>query len=250
MRRAFGLTVLAALLVVGAAAGIFTARGGASPNVAAKPPTVKITVTATDYRFALSKQYVPIVGSTVIFTVVNKGKITHNFFIAGKLTKKLNPGQSQKITVKFKKKGKYSYLCTVLGHAQLGMKGTFGVGVKVVKPPVTTTTATTTTTTTQTTTTSTGTVGTTATTVEVGMFEYRFELSTQTVRSGQVTFHIVNKGAETHNFSINGVKAGTIIGPGATDTYTVALPPGNYTYVCDVPFHADRGMTGALTVTP
>jgi uncharacterized cupredoxin-like copper-binding protein len=28
------------------------------------------------------------------------------------------------------------------------------------------------------------------------------------------------------------------------------LPPGNYTYVCDVPFHVDRGMTGALTVTP
>ena len=248
MRKAFGLTVLAALLVVGTAAGIFTARGGASPSVT-KPPTVRITVTATDYRFALSKQYVPVVGTTVIFTVVNKGKITHNFFIAGKITKKLNPGQSQKITVKFKKKGKFSYLCTILGHAQLGMKGTFGVGVKVNKPPVPTTT-TTTTTTTQTTTTSTQSVGTGNTTVQVGMFEYRFELSTQTVPSGQVTFVITNKGQETHNFSINGVKAGTIIGPGATETYTVALPAGQYTYVCDVPFHADRGMTGALTVTP
>jgi len=248
MRKAFGLSVLAALLVIGTAAGIFTARGGASPSVT-KPPTVKITVNATDYRFALSKQFVPVVGSTVIFTVVNKGKISHNFFIAGKITKTLQPGQSQKLTIKFKKKGKLAYLCTILGHAQLGMKGTFGVGVKVNKPPVPTTT-TTATTTTQTTTTSTSTVGTTATTVEVGMFEYRFDLSTQTVRSGQVTFHIVNKGSETHNFSINGVKAGTIIGPGATETYTVALPPGTYTYVCDVPFHADRGMTGALTVTP
>ena len=51
MRKAFGLTVLAAVLVVGTAAGIFTARGGASPSVT-KPPTVRITVTATDYRFA------------------------------------------------------------------------------------------------------------------------------------------------------------------------------------------------------
>jgi plastocyanin len=247
MRKAFGLTVLAALLVVGTAAGIFTARGGASPSVK-KPPTVKVTVSATDYRFALSKQFVPVVGTTVIFTVVNKGKVSHNFFIAGKITKTLQPGQSQKITVKFKKKGKYAYLCTILGHAQLGMKGKFGVGVKVAKPPVPTTT--TTTTTTPPTTTLTGTVGNAQTTVQVGMFEYRFDLSTQTVPSGQVTFVITNKGQETHNFSINGVKAGTIIGPGATETYTVALPAGQYTYVCDVPFHADRGMTGALTVTP
>ena len=145
MRKAFGLSVLAALLVVGAAAGVFTARGGASPSVK-KPPTVKITVTATDYRFALSKQYVPVVGSTVIFTVVNKGQVSHNFFIAGKITKTLNPGQSQKLTIKFKKKGKFAYLCTILGHAKLGMKGTFGVGVKVAKPVVTTTTTTTTTT--------------------------------------------------------------------------------------------------------
>ena len=85
--------------------------------------------------------------------------------------------------------------------------------MKVNKPPVPTTTATTTTTT-QTTTTSTQTVGTGNTTVQVGMFEYRFELSTQTVPSGQVTFVITNKGQETHNFWINGVKAGTIIGPG------------------------------------
>jgi plastocyanin len=82
------------------------------------------------------------------------------------------------------------------------------------------------------------------------MFEYRFDLSQQTVPSGQVTFVISNKGSEVHNFSIVGVKAGTLLSPGGTETYTVALPPGNYTYVCDVPFHVDRGMTGALTVTP
>jgi plastocyanin len=81
------------------------------------------------------------------------------------------------------------------------------------------------------------------------MFEYRFDLSQTTVPSGQVTFVITNKGNEPHNFSINGVKAGTILSPGGTETYTVGLPPGGYTYVCDVPFHADRGMTGFLTVT-
>ena len=30
----------------------------------------------------------------------------------------------------------------------------------------------------------------------------------------------------------------------------VGLPAGTYTYVCDVPFHVDRGMIGSFTVTP
>jgi plastocyanin len=243
MRKAFGLSILAALLVVGTAAGIFTARGDASPTKI----TSKVTVVATEYHFALSKQYVPV--GTVLFKVVNKGQITHNFLIAGKLTKKLNPGQSQTLKVVFKKKAKVAYFCTILGHAKLGMKGVFGVGVKVAKPkpPAPTTT---TTTTTQTTTTSTATVGNTATTVQVGMFEYRFDLSAASVPSGQVTFVITNKGQETHNFTINGVKSGKIISPGETETYTVALPAGTYGYQCDVPFHADRGMVGSFTVTP
>jgi uncharacterized cupredoxin-like copper-binding protein len=128
------------------------------------------------------------------------------------------------------------------------MKGVFSVGTAAVK---TTTTQTTTTasTTTQTTTT-TGTVGTGNTTVQVGMFEYRFDLSQATVPSGKVTFVITNKGSEVHNFDITGVKAGAFLSPGQSETWTVSLPAGAYTYLCDVPFHLDRGMTGQLTVTP
>jgi plastocyanin len=88
------------------------------------------------------------------------------------------------------------------------------------------------------------------TTVQVGMFEYRFDLSQTSVPSGQVTFVITNKGQEVHNFSVAGFRAGTLLSPGGTETYTIAMPPGTYTYVCDVPFHAERGMTGVLTVTP
>jgi uncharacterized cupredoxin-like copper-binding protein len=88
------------------------------------------------------------------------------------------------------------------------------------------------------------------TTVNVGMFEYRFELSQNTVPSGTVTFVITNKGTEQHNFDISGVKAGAILAPGQSETWTVALAPKTYNYVCDVPFHIDRGMVGQLTVTP
>jgi uncharacterized cupredoxin-like copper-binding protein len=64
-----------------------------------------------------------------------------------------------------------------------------------------------------------------------------------------VTFVIKNSGADVHNFDISGVKSGKIIGPGETETWTVALAPGQYLYVCDVPFHVDRGMTGTLQIT-
>jgi uncharacterized cupredoxin-like copper-binding protein len=177
----------------------------------------------------------------VAFKVVNRGKIGHDFKIAGKKTRLLNPGKSQTIKVKFGKKGRFNYLCTVKGHARLGMKGTFNVAAK----PVTTSTSTTTGGTTSTTTSVPG----PATTVNVSMKEYSFTLSQTTVPQGTVTFVIKNDGSEPHNFDISGVKAGAILGPGETETWTVGLPAKTYIYVCDVPFHIDRGMEGDLTVT-
>jgi uncharacterized cupredoxin-like copper-binding protein len=80
-----------------------------------------VTVTATEFKFKLSTASVP--HGAVTFTVVNKGKIPHDFKIAGKKTPLLSPGKSAKLTVTLKA-GKFAYLCTVAGHAKLGMKGT------------------------------------------------------------------------------------------------------------------------------
>src|SRR5262249_1324998 len=161
-------------------------------------------------KFALSRRAVP-VGSTVIFTVINTGKISHDFKIAGKKTKTLQPKQKTTLKVVFKKKGKIAYTCTLLGHAKAGMKGVFAVGVAGPKP-------TTATTTTPTTTTQppppTGPIGNAQTTVQVNMFEYRFEMSQSTIPSGQVTFVITNRGGEVHNFAIAGSRSGALIGPG------------------------------------
>ena len=225
--------------MAGIAAGVFAPGGGAAP--AASQATVKITVKASEFKFGLSKRSVP-AGTTVIFTVINTGKISHDFKIAGKKTPTLNPGKSATIKVLFTKKGRYPYLCTLLGHAGAGMKGSFSVGVA---PAPATTAATTTTAPT-----STVPVGNGNTTVQVGMFEYRFDMSQTTIPSGQVTFVITNKGSEVHNFSVAGGKSGKLLAPGASETYTVALPPGQYQGVCDVPFHVERGMAIAFTVTP
>ena len=162
----------------------------------------------------------------MVFTVVNKGKISHDFKIAGKKTPTLNPGKMATLRVMFTKKGRFPYLCTLPGHASAGMKGVFSVGVA--PPKVTTTTTTTTTATTATAPPPTGPIGTGNTTVQVGMFEYRFELSQNTVPSGQVTFVITNKGNEVHNFAIVGSRSGALLAPAASETWTVALPAGTY----------------------
>ena len=246
MRRGLNMLALLALAVSGVAVAEVLTSGPASARP--KPKVVKVTVVMKEFKFALSRRSVP-KGTTVVFKVVNHGKITHNFKIAGKKTKNLNPGKSATLTVKFAKKGHYRYLCTIPGHAAAGMRGVFAVGVAAVKTTPTRTTTTSATTTTPPATTTTP-VGTGKTTVTVGMFEYRFDLTQSTMPSGQVTFVIANKGQQVHNFSILGVKVGKLLAPGQSETWTVALPPGSYNYQCDVPFHAGYGMVGSFTVTP
>jgi nitrite reductase (NO-forming) len=59
----------------------------------------------------------------VTFKIKNAGHLQHDFKINGKKSKLLNPGASTTLKVSFSKAGKFSYLCTVPGHAQAGMKG-------------------------------------------------------------------------------------------------------------------------------
>lgn len=140
MRRFVQVLVVSALVLTGVtAAGMLSASASTSSSSAT--PT-KVTVTMTEFKFKLSKASVKV--GTVVFTVVNKGKLPHDFKIAGKKTPLLKPGKSAKLTVKFTKKGSFAYTCTVKGHAAAGMKGKLKVAsTTVVAPPETTTTATT-----------------------------------------------------------------------------------------------------------
>ncbi|MGB2953244.1 MAG: hypothetical protein WBB74_07605, partial [Gaiellaceae bacterium] len=56
----------------------------------AKAATTSVTVTAKEFKFILSKKSAP--HGTVVFNVVNKGKLKHDFRIAGKTTPLLKPG--------------------------------------------------------------------------------------------------------------------------------------------------------------
>jgi uncharacterized cupredoxin-like copper-binding protein len=116
-RKAISAALVGALLCVAVPAMAATHHGAAK--------TKKITVTMTEFKFKLSKSSAS--KGTVVFTVKNKGKVGHDFKIHGKKTKIVKPGKSVKLTVKFQKTGKFSYICTVPGHAASGMKGTFRI---------------------------------------------------------------------------------------------------------------------------
>jgi uncharacterized cupredoxin-like copper-binding protein len=84
-----------------------------------------VRVTASEFKFGLSARAVR--KGVVVFKVKNGGKLAHDFKIGGKKTALLDPGKSTTMRVVFKRAGKYHYLCTVAGHATLGMRGTLTV---------------------------------------------------------------------------------------------------------------------------
>ena len=87
-----------------------------------------------------------------------------------------------------------------------------------------------------------------ATTVHVTAKDFKFVLSTKTVKPGRVTFVIKNAGSSSHDFAIAGHHSKTIA-PGKSARLTVKLKPGHrYPYKCTVDSHAELGMKGVLRV--
>ena len=115
---------LAGLVAVVAVVGVFAGTSLAAGSTKAASTTV--TVKATEFHFALSATSIPKPG-TVVFKITNAGKEAHNFVILSginKATPLIQPKKSASLTVVFKKKGKYTYECTVGEHAEEGMLGT------------------------------------------------------------------------------------------------------------------------------
>ena len=111
-RRLFVLATLAAGLV--AIAALAPAALGTS-----SASNAKYTVTMTDFKFKISPTRLRPGTHSVL--VINRGHATHDFKIGTKKTRILNPGQRQTIKVTLKK-GRVTVLCTVPGHAALGMR--------------------------------------------------------------------------------------------------------------------------------
>jgi outer membrane protein assembly factor BamB/plastocyanin len=83
-------------------------------------------VSAKEFSFKLSAKSVA-TPRKVTFTVRNAGHVTHNFHISGRGTPNIQPGKTSRLVVRFRKSGRFRYLCTVPGHAAAGMRGVFTV---------------------------------------------------------------------------------------------------------------------------
>lgn len=118
---------LAALLAVGLATAATKRGAPAAEQKAARATVTRVTVNMGDFWFQLSKNVVP--RGKVIFTVINKGDLEHDFVI-GALNKKtpaIEGGTRTRLVVNFTKKGRFLYLCAVGEHFFRGMRGNLRV---------------------------------------------------------------------------------------------------------------------------
>jgi plastocyanin len=82
--------------------------------------------------------------------------------------------------------------------------------------------------------------------------ELAYTSTKETAKAGKVTVEFKNPQALTHDVAIEN-SAGEEVGATEliaddSDTTTVDLKPGTYTYFCTVPGHREAGMEGTLTV--
>jgi plastocyanin len=103
-------------------AGLASARTDSPARAAA----TTISVRGKEFSFRLSKTSIP-KPETVTFSFHNVGTMAHDFAIGGKKTRLIGPGKTATLAVTFHRKGRFTYLCTVPGHARAGMKGVFTV---------------------------------------------------------------------------------------------------------------------------
>lgn len=149
------------LHVTGSAATTSNATTTNATTTAPPPPTTNVGVSAAEFKFTLTgttktvkkiyknvrvKYRVKVNGTFVTkyktvrklvrtvttnsvpagnvkFTVTNNGHVPHNFVIGTDQTLVLAPGKSQVLEVTLDKKT-YTYICSIVGHAAAGMKGT------------------------------------------------------------------------------------------------------------------------------
>ncbi len=232
----------------------------------------------TDLYFTVDGQENPDivvnVGDTVTINIKNNGAMPHSFGIVtdpndvnsiafanaavGSSTQFLLSNQEGSTTFIADKPGEYYYICLVVGHADLGMKGKF-----IVKEKSTAS--------------STGSVGATGNKAEFNLtFEEESPVKLHFTVNGEinkdirvnvgdtVTINIKNNGAMPHAFGIvtdpNDVNsiafANAAVGSSTQfllsnqegSTTFIADKPGEYYYICLVVGHADLGMKGKFIV--
>ncbi|MEZ4497070.1 MAG: cupredoxin domain-containing protein [Thermomicrobiales bacterium] len=228
----------------------------AGGDSAAASGPVEIQVSAVDIAYEETTLEAP-ADTDFTITVTNNGAAQHDLNIEGTdfKTKLLNAGESDTITVNLPA-GEYIYFCSVPGHRQAGMWGTLTVseGGGVSMAPAAESTPAPAAATGSTPAPAAGGDSAAASgsvDVPVSAVDIAFEETTLTGPADtDFTITLTNNGTAQHDFVIEGTDFKTsILNGGQSQTITVNLPAGEYTYFCSVPGHRAAGMEGTLTIS-
>jgi len=85
----------------------------------------------------------------------------------------------------------------------------------------------------------------------LGTDALKFEPTELTAAAGTITVTLTSEDAVEHDFVIEEIGDEEVVysGPGETNSGTVDLEAGTYTFYCSIPGHRTAGMEGTLTVT-
>jgi uncharacterized cupredoxin-like copper-binding protein len=209
-----------------AAGGTPEASPAASPQAELE---TKFNVDAGDIYYDITELTAP-ANTDLEITVTNIGVAQHDFVIEDTefRTELLNAGETQTITVNLPA-GEYTYYCSVPGHRAAGMEGTLTIVEATVEPE--------------------GESG-GATSVSIDAGDIFFSTKEMSIAADtDVEIKVTNIGVAQHDYVIENTEFRTsILNGGASETITVNLPAGEYTYYCSVPGHRPAGMEGTLTV--
>jgi uncharacterized cupredoxin-like copper-binding protein len=85
--------------------------------------------------------------------------------------------------------------------------------------------------------------------VTIELVDIAFKPTETTVAAGvPVEITVSNNGLALHNFEVAALDISVNLGPGQAQTITVTAPAGDYDFICNIPGHAQAGMTGVLHV--
>jgi len=92
--------------------GVVSSARPATPRTTGVDPLINVAVRITDQGMVVKPNRVARL-ETVQFRVVNAGKLTHDFRVAGLKTAGLKHGQVGHILVQFTDRGQYLYRCAL-----------------------------------------------------------------------------------------------------------------------------------------
>jgi plastocyanin len=125
-RRFYVLGLVVMAIVLTACSASRSARDNSYNNAKANEDNTKVNVVAKDFSYSLDTKQAK--AGEITFIVQNDDSMHHDFAIQGNGVERKTPMialvENASFTVDLKP-GTYTYVCTVPGHEQLGMRGAF-----------------------------------------------------------------------------------------------------------------------------